>query len=186
MDKDLNFVKDSTHGNYLDVVIDVNQDIFDVDWTPSVLPKNRTKRVVKPWMQDCQLIAARIHYSQKRNQLILLCNEYAWPVLLQREGAPTRTAPIDDGKHDESKIFFKNKYGRGLHLTGIRMPNELMYKGKNMHYFTAGPGDFGPGVSFLFWIYTVAISQHSLITFVCLVRCSFLKYGPLAPIPFYQ
>jgi len=145
LDKDLNFVKDPTHGNYLDVMIDVNQDIFEVDWTPSVLPKNRTKRVVKPWMQDCQLIAARIHYSQKRNQLILLCNEYAWPVLLQREGAPTRKAPIDDGKHDESKIFFKNKYGRGLHLTGMRMPNELMYKGKNMHYFTAGPGDFGPG-----------------------------------------
>lgn len=144
LDRDLNILKDPIEGDYMDVVIDLNLDIFDANWTPSVLPKNPDKRKLKQWLQDCQLFAASIHSSKKGNQLILMCNEYATPVLLQRRGAPERIAAIDDGTHDRSKIFFRNKYGSGLKLTAIRPPVEV-FKGKNMHYFTAGPDKFGPG-----------------------------------------
>mmetsp|Transcript_12671 Transcript_12671/g.25315 ORF Transcript_12671/g.25315 Transcript_12671/m.25315 type:complete len:613 (-) Transcript_12671:314-2152(-) len=145
LDKDLNIVKDRAHGNYLNVIIDVNQDLFDANWNYCKIPKHPEFSLLKQWMQDCQLIAAHPKLSKTRNQLILLCNEYAWPVLLQRERAPTRVAPMDDGKHDKSKIYFKNKYGRGLHLTAIRHPNELLEYGKNLHFFTAGADANGPG-----------------------------------------
>lgn len=139
LDIDLNIVQDPVSGDFMDVVIDLNQHLHDVKWSPS----GRKKMPAKPnqSMQDCQIFATHPKDSTKSNQLILLCNEFAMPILLQKKGSPKRTNTID--KEDE-RIVFRNSYGSGLQLTSLRLPNTIMAGGKNMHYFRSGHDQQGP------------------------------------------
>ena len=143
LDQDLNIVQDSS-GEYMDVVIDVNQHLFDIRWTFEAWPMMTRKP--KQYMQDCQLIAARSKNADKADRLILLCNEYAMPVRLQRRG--TRNARYKNQGSEKDMIHFRNTYGSGLQLTALRKPNMILFGGKNMHYFSAVggfDGHHGPG-----------------------------------------
>ncbi|KAL7541302.1 hypothetical protein ACHAXR_010795 [Thalassiosira sp. AJA248-18] len=155
LDRDLNIVQDdSNSGEYLDVVIDLNQHLYDMIWTPGGIKSKRPKRDTKPkqYMQDCQLFAARSKRVDKADRLILLCNEYAMPVILQRRRGGgnnnTNTNSNTNSKgDDENRIYFHNTYGSGLQLTALQPPNMILSGGKNMHYFSAAGmyGSHGPG-----------------------------------------
>jgi len=93
-------------------------------------------------MQDCQLFAARSKNAEKADRLILLCNEYAMPVRLQRRGNPNNNTNKNEGDEKE-RIYFTNTYGSGLQLTALQKPNMILYGGKNMHYIP--PYHHGPG-----------------------------------------
>jgi len=77
----------------------------------------------------------------------LLCNEHAMPVRLQvgrngqRDNNPSRGNDKNGG--EDEKIFFTNKYGSGLRLTGLQKPNMILYQAKNMHYIP--PSNDGGG-----------------------------------------
>jgi len=134
LDVDLNIIQDPTSGEYIDVVIDLNEALFDVKWSPWIGRGGRTPKKVKQYMQDCQLVAAPSNEKKKKaDQLILICNEYAMRVRLQRafENSTTTT----EKKNTDEIIHFKNTYGSGLQLTALKRPNVIIMKGKNLHYF---------------------------------------------------
>jgi len=87
---------------YSDVVIDLNQKLFDVRWSPRRRggSAGSSPKAVKQYMQDCQLIAAPLPSSssssssssnnaKKADGLILICNEYAMRVRLERTATTT-------------------------------------------------------------------------------------------------
>ena len=164
---------------YSDVVIDLNQHLFDVRWSPrrrgggaGLIPK-----AVKQYMQDCQLIAAPLPSSsssssssshesnnaKKADGLILICNEYAMRVRLERTATTTTAGggggggAAGAGAHNDAtgvtaSMSFDNAYGSGLRLTALEMPNVIMMGGKNLHYFradatTSGVGNGGVGTA---------------------------------------
>ncbi|KAL3803362.1 hypothetical protein HJC23_009326 [Cyclotella cryptica] len=129
LDRDLNIVRDVTNGYYFDVVIDLNQQLFDSGFSPG--GKKRAKPTQS--MQDCQLYATVTKGSTKSNRLILQCNEYVMPVMLKVAGAPERSPHLG-----VKMIQFRNSYGAGLQLTALQHPISIVYGGKNMHHF--GPG----------------------------------------------
>jgi len=143
LDKNLNIIQDShDDGTYLDVVIDLNQHLFDVWYTPFRFERHKK---IKQYMQDCQLFAFKNDEdfaNGKANQLMLLCNEYAIPVKLER----TRT--MGEEENEEEIIHFKNRYGTGLQLTALTRPQVILMKAKNMHYFEISHGGENP-VGFL-------------------------------------
>ena len=134
LDIDLNIIQDPTSGEYIDVVIDLNEALFDVKWSPWIGRGGRTPKKVKQYMQDCQLVAAPSNEKKKKaDQLILICNEYAMHVRLQR--ASVNSTTTTEKKNTDEIIHFKNTYGSGLQLTALKRPNVIIMKGKNLHYF---------------------------------------------------
>jgi len=134
LDVDLNIIQDPTSGEYIDVVIDLNEALFDVKWSPWIGRGGRTPKKVKQYMQDCQLVAAPSNEKKKKaDQLILICNEYAMRVRLQR--ASVNSTTTTEKKNTDEIIHFKNTYGSGLQLTALKRPNVIIMKGKNLHYF---------------------------------------------------
>ena len=108
LDIDLNIIQDPTSGDYIDVVIDLNEALFDVKWSPWIGRGGRTPKTVKQYMQDCQLVAAPSNEKKKKaDQLILICNEYAMHVRLQRV---TNSSAITEKKNTDEIIHFKNTY----------------------------------------------------------------------------
>lgn len=158
LDEDLNILREEPLGSgdmddgnehrYLDVVIDMNQQLCDADWTPAGVSKCRPPKT-NQYMQDCQLFAAPSsssstgESSKKADQLILLCNEYAMPVKLERRRGRGKMRgdenldTLNEGKKGEDGIHLNNKYGSGLQLTVLQRPIMILYGGKNMHYFQA-------------------------------------------------
>lgn len=153
--QDLNIIN-HTSGYSFDVVIDLNAVLF------------RGRRGIKQSMQDCQIYAVTAANDAhttggKANQLILQCNEYAMPVHLRAVGAPER-AFLTNNEGNEN-IAFRNTYGTGLHLIGLRKPTTIISGGKNMHHFgpgyietwPSGPHEF---VHITFDSHPFAISHH--------------------------
>ena len=146
LDKDLNILRDSgsnnnNHGEYLDVVIDLNQHLHDAKWSPWTGKGGRFRPGdgIKQHLQDCQLIVA----GDKGDELVLICNECYMPVKLERRWGTAGDSNNMKEKDEEKKIYFKNKYGSGLQLTALQTPTVIMMKGKNLHYFRAGSGGDG-------------------------------------------
>lgn len=140
LDSDLNIImKQSTSpSSAMDAVIDLNQHLYELRWTPYAGGMARRKQPKpKQFMQDCQIFGAKSTQSSiKFDQLVLLCNEYAMPVQLQIIDKD-RTANDDKIEVEGSTIHFANTYGSNLQLTAMEYPNMILYAGKNMHPFHA-------------------------------------------------
>ncbi|KAL9187239.1 hypothetical protein ACHAXT_001342 [Thalassiosira profunda] len=164
LDRDLNIVRDATTGEYLDAVIDLNQHMWEVGWSPTG-GKRRPKKP-KQYMQDCQLFAVESKQHEMAG-MVLLCNEYAMPVSLERRRADHNPNANSEGGE---QIYFKNTYGSGLQLTAPHKPIMIQYGGKNMHYFAAVGSNGEHGPTFLeMWpggpheVTRVDFSRHPLI-----------------------
>ena len=142
LDYDLNIIQDPISGEYLDVVIDLNEHLFDVKWSPWIGRGGRRPTKVKQYMQDCQLIAApsKEGAMKKADTLVLICNEYAMHVRLQHTTSAIKEKKKDTPLVNEKEkdfVHLKNTYGSGLQLTALERPNVIIMKGKNLHYFQA-------------------------------------------------
>ena len=153
LDHDLNILPDmesDTPGEYLDVVIDLNQHLYDIHWKPGGGIARKKPPMPKQFMQDCQLFVGRSETLENADQLILLCNEYAMPVKLERRKRGSDNIGKNNAKNSGANdknvdvIHFTNTYGSGLQLTALELPNVVAYKGKNMHYYQRS-GNSEPG-----------------------------------------
>lgn len=131
LDQELNVVKDPVSGEYLDAVIDINKQLWEVRWTP--MRSRRFVKKPKQYMQDCQIFPARSGHGEKSHQLILLCNEYGTPVQLKLKRSSSALSNLDENK--DQFISFVNMYGNELQLIAQQKPNMIVYSGKNLHYF---------------------------------------------------
>ena len=151
LDSDLNIImqQSTSAPSAMDAVIDLNQHLNELRWTPSGISGRRHPKP-KQFMQDCQIFGAKSTPSSvKFDQLLLLCNEYAMPVKLKIIDRD-RTANDDKIEVEGSTIHFANTYGSNLGLTAVEYPNTILYAGKNMHPFHAIAPDqpsttIGPG-----------------------------------------
>ena len=141
---------DGRRSEHIDVVIDLNQHLYDIKW-------HKRDKVVKQYMQDCQLVAVPsstnkdILPSQKKkkaDQLVLICNEYAMKVRLQRITTTSKTLiGGQENNNMDDAIHIKNTYGSTLQLTAIERPHTIIHGGKNLHYFQGGAIDKSSGGS---------------------------------------
>ncbi len=146
LDLDLNILHRNRNTDdeyqYLDIVIDLNRHLSDIGWSP-MTPEglgqhHHHHRVeedepIKQYMQDCQLIAvpsSSITVRTKADSLVLICNNYAMEVRLER--TPSSLASINN---TEAVVSFTNTYGSGLQLTALTLPRTIVKGGKNLHYF---------------------------------------------------
>lgn len=129
----------------MDVVIDLNQRLYDIGWSPN--GRGQIRRIPQQSMQDCQLIAPRSNNAGKADGLVLICNSLAMPVRLQRRG--NRNKPNKDQGGEKERIEFWNLYGSGLQLTGLQKPNLLLFEAKNLHYIHPAGHIDGHGPGFL-------------------------------------
>ncbi len=149
LDLDLNILHRNINTDdeyqYLDIVIDLNRHLSDIGWSPKT-PEGRgqhqhhhhirveEEEPIKQYMQDCQLIAVPSSsittVSTKADSLVLICNNYAMEVRLER--TPSSLAP---NNKTEAVVSFTNTYGSGLQLTALTLPRTIVKGGKNLHYF---------------------------------------------------
>jgi hypothetical protein len=110
----------------MDVVIDLNEEMAKAGWMQRGSQN----------MQDCQLIASTRNNGRKKDRLVLLCNNIALPVSLQRvvNGYLT-TSNGQKSKEDKELLIFQNKYGSSLRLAALGRPIPIVPEGKNMHFF---------------------------------------------------
>lgn len=135
---------DPETGAPLDAVVDINKLLFDIHWTPWWPAVGKIKPTSpKQYMQDCQLIASRSRpvESERADLLVLLCNEFATPVRLQRRRRGDPPPPPYE-EHRERDIPIHNAYGTGLRLTARRKPNLIVTGAKNMHVFASRGATF--------------------------------------------
>ena len=157
LDGDLNILPRDTDTDtddeyqYLDIVIDLNKDLSDIGWSPKspdglVGQHHNHSHVieedepVKQYMQDCQLIAVPSSSTAERSKadkLILICNNYAMEVRLERTSSSSSSPPpsSESINHNGAAILFTNTYGSGLQLTATTLPKAIVKGGKNLHYF---------------------------------------------------
>jgi len=140
-DDDVN-ESDDDECRYFDIVIDLNRHLSDTGWspkTPDGRGRNHHRRqaeedeLVKQYLQDCQLIAVpsfSTAVKSKADRLILICNNYAMEVRLER----TSSSSMASTSHKGTAIRFTNAYGSGLQLTAVTLPR-IIASGKNLHYF---------------------------------------------------
>ncbi|KAL7441961.1 hypothetical protein ACHAXH_006086 [Discostella pseudostelligera] len=156
LDSDLNILPrdDEVEGyQYLDIVIDLNRHLSDMGWspkTPDGRGRNHHRRhaeedeLVKQYLQDCQLIAVptpNTVIKSKADRLILICNNYAMEVRLER----TSSSSMASTNHKGTAMRFTNAYGSGLQLTAITLPRTIA-SGKNLHYFRVADEEEQEGV----------------------------------------
>lgn len=123
LDNDLNIVQDD--GEYYDVVIDLNAQVFG----------SRIRKKIPQNLQDCQIYTAPSapNANEKDDLLLLQCNEYLMPITLK-----VTNGYEEDQTSDRNKVVLHNTYGTKLQLTSLNKPRTIVRNGKNMHHF--GPG----------------------------------------------